>query len=108
VAALGKARQDSAFKQDEKLEKHKHEILELLRAASPQSDPLQFFSPPDQCLENIQKQVRSNIGRTYRVIVYKAWLAYFQRGRATPSTVLDWRKFQEANNKETEHGLSQA
>jgi len=88
MAALGKARQEKV----EKLEQHKQEILELLRAASPQTDPLQFFSPPDRCLESTQKQVRSNIGRTYRAIVYKAWLTYFRQGRAAPTMVLDWQE----------------
>lgn len=89
VAALGKAReQDKA----DQVEERKKEVLELLRGAPKGSDPLQFSTPSGTCLETVLDAVKSNIGRTRRAIVYKAWRDYFRRGRATHTVYLDWHE----------------
>jgi hypothetical protein len=89
MAALGKAREQD---RPEQVEERKKDILDLLRSAQPGSDPLQFSAPSGNNLEAVLDAVRSNIGRTRRAIVYKAWRDYFRRGKATHTVYLDWHE----------------
>jgi hypothetical protein len=40
----------------------------------------------------MQSQIRSNIGRNRRAIVYKGWVAYLRKGAASNDCLIDWEE----------------
>jgi hypothetical protein len=89
IAALGKAR-DTTKSNPGLIEKHQQELLDELKAAEVDQDPLGFFAPEDRALGAMQDKVRSNIGRNQRNIVYKGWVEYFRKGSAYEGCLIDW------------------
>ena len=88
MAALGKARETSPTQ----IENNKAILLEELKKASPGEDPLLFFSDEEKSLDAMQSQIRSNIGRNRRAIVYKGWVEYLRKGAASKDCLIDWEE----------------
>jgi hypothetical protein len=90
MAALGKARDLTQDTDPDAVETHKQELLQHLRSADNDEDPLWFFSSEDQSLDFMLSRIRSNIGRNQRALIFKAWVEYFRNGRAHPRYMLAW------------------
>ncbi len=89
MAALGKARETA---RPEQIENNKAILLEELKKASPGEDPLLFSSDEEKSLDAMQSQIRSNIGRNRRAIVYKGWVEYLRKGAASNDCLIDWEE----------------
>lgn len=88
MAALGDARHNQ--KARAALEDRKTKLIELIRT-SQDADPLVLSRDTSDGLANILAEIRSNIGRKQRAVVYSAWRRYFRIGLEDPTYPIDWR-----------------
>jgi hypothetical protein len=88
MAALGEARaraRAQAF-----IEQRKSELLDAV-SKSADEDPLCFYTERTDSLERILDDVRSNIGRRRRAIIYFSWRSFFREGIHESNYPVDWR-----------------
>lgn len=88
MAALGEARASS--KNRTAIDERQQALLTALRAAD-DNDPLCFTGENTDSLSVLLDNVRSNIGRRRRAIVYFAWRSFFRGGPYSDGYPLDWR-----------------
>jgi len=88
MAALGEARASTRTRV--LLDQRKSELLEAVRD-SMDEDPFRFFAGGSDSLEKILDEVKSNIGRRRRAIVFFAWRAFFRQGIYEQNNPIDWR-----------------
>jgi len=88
MAALGEARASARAKV--MIDQRKRELLEAINKSSDE-DPLRFYAAGSDSLDPILDNVKSNIGRRRRAIVYFAWRSFFREGAHEASMPLDWR-----------------
>lgn len=88
MAALGEARASARVKA--MIEERKVELLEAIDKSNDE-DPLRFFAGGSDCLESILDNVRSNIGRRRRAIIFFAWRSFFREGAHETGMPIDWR-----------------
>ncbi len=87
-AALGDVRERDEDGMATELAARKNAIVELLdRDEDP--DPLHLFDGVGN-LEAVQAQIKSNIGRRHRAIVFFAWRTYFLRGADSAGFPVNW------------------
>ena len=88
MAALGNARHNERARGS--LEDRKKKLIELIRASG-DSDPLSLSRGDVDCLGTILDNIKSNIGRKQRGVVYNAWRRYFLLGAEDPANATEWR-----------------
>jgi hypothetical protein len=88
MAALGDARHDEQARPA--LEDRKRRLTELI-GESEDADPLCLTRSTSEGLGTILAEIRSNIGRRQRGVVYLAWRRYFRMGLENPMYPIDWR-----------------
>lgn len=88
MAALGNARHNERARAA--LEDRKRKLIELL-LASKDPDPLSLSRGDVDSLSTILDNIRSNIGRKQRGVVYNPWRRYFLLGAEDPSYPIEWR-----------------
>jgi len=87
LAALGHARAN--FSNPSAIDDRQQKLIEIV-SSSQDPDPLQFLDE-EKGLEKLLNDVRSNIGRRRRAIVFLAWREFFRRGIEEPAYPVDWR-----------------
>jgi hypothetical protein len=87
MAALGEARGNARSKAA--IVERKQQLLEILKDVAAE-DPLRFYAGSANCLEHLLNDVRSNIGRKRRAIVYFAWRSFFRDGLYDEAFPVDW------------------
>jgi hypothetical protein len=88
MAALGEARASARTRV--LLDQRKSELIEAMRD-SVDEDPFRFFGSGSDSLEKILDEVKSNIGRRRRAIVFFAWRSFFRQGIYEENNPIDWR-----------------
>ncbi len=88
MAALGNARHNERARAA--LEDRKKKLIELIRA-SRDPDPLSLSRGDVDSLGTILDNIKSNIGRKQRGVVYNAWRRYFLLGAEDPAYAIEWR-----------------
>jgi len=88
MAALGNARHNERARTA--LEDRKKKLIELLRSST-DGDPLSLSRGDVDSLGTILDDIKSNIGRKQRGVVYNAWRRYFLVGAEDPSYPIEWR-----------------
>jgi hypothetical protein len=88
MAALGDARHDEQARPA--LEDRKRRLIELI-GESEDTDPLCLSRSTSEGLGPILAEIRSNIGRRWRGVIYLAWRRYFRMGLENPTYPVDWR-----------------
>lgn len=88
MAALGEAR--ASARSRALLEQRKSALLESI-TNSKDEDPFRFFTGGSDGLEAILDDVKSNIGRRRRAIIFFAWRSLFRQGVYETNSPIDWR-----------------
>lgn len=88
MAALGNARHNERARTA--VEDRKRKLIELVRR-SEDPDPLALARDDSDSLSTVFDNIRSNIGRKQRAVVYNAWRRYFLVGTEDPAYPIDWR-----------------
>jgi hypothetical protein len=88
MAALGEARANSKSRMA--IDERQQALLSALKSSS-DDDPLCFARGTTDSLEVLLENVKSNIGRRRRAIVYFAWRSFFREGPYSDGYPLDWR-----------------
>lgn len=88
MAALGEAR--ASARSRALLEQRKADLLEAV-TNSKDEDPLRFFTGGSDSLEAILDDVKSNIGRRRRAIIFFAARSFFRQGVYETNSPIDWR-----------------
>lgn len=88
MAALGEARANSRSRTA--IDERQQALIAALQASN-DDDPLCFARGTTDSLEALLENVRSNIGRRRRAIVYFAWRSFFREGLYADGYPLDWR-----------------
>lgn len=88
MAALGDARHNPRSRGA--LEDRKKKLIDVVRA-SKEADPLILYADDTDSLNSILDNIKSNIGRKQRTVVFTAWRRYFILGSEDPACPIDWR-----------------
>jgi len=88
LAALGEAR--GSARSHPFIDRLKGELSEFV-THSKDEDPLRFFAGGSDSLEYNLGEVKSNIGRRRRAIIYFAWRFFFRQGVYNDKFHIDWR-----------------
>jgi hypothetical protein len=88
MAAIGDARHNA--KARGALEDRKSKLLEIINSST-EDDPLFLARSQADSLASILDNIRSNIGRRQRSVVYNAWRRYFRLGLEDMEYPIDWR-----------------
>ena len=88
MSALGEAR--TSARSRFVVEQRKKELLEAV-TNSKDDDPFRFYTGGSDSLEKILDDVRSNIGRRRRAIIFFAWRSFFRHGIYDTNYPIDWR-----------------
>jgi hypothetical protein len=88
MAALGDARHNEQARSA--LEDRKRRLIEIMKE-SDDPDPLALSRTTSDGLGMIQSEIRSNIGRRQRAVVFLAWRRYFRVGPEQADSPIDWR-----------------
>jgi len=88
MAALGDSRNNERAKPA--IEDRKRKLIELIQSSTG-ADPLWLSSTDSDSLSTILDDIRSNIGRRRRGIVFNAWRRYFRFGPEEDDYPVGWR-----------------
>ena len=88
MSALGEAR--TSARSRFVVEQRKKELLDAV-TNSKDDDPFRFYTGGSDSLEKILDDVKSNIGRRRRAIIFFAWRSFFRHGIYDTNYPIDWR-----------------